>query len=593
MRSRMRTPVVGGIAALAVAAVGLVGATGAAAEPGSTVELAPGVTNASPALVTDDAVYVADASLKGPVPIYRRTLTGTGAELGLGALQQIANTAPFAQLAELDGRLAYVRAADGRVALRAPDGTETVIDVDDPPVVAGGVHALTSDWLVGMDEVQLESALVNRSTGAVLDLAAVPGVPEADGGRWQVGDIELDGSRAVFSVEWDGAYAPGRQVAGIYAVDLSATGAVGTAAEIDAVTFRPNAGHQALQVVGTADGAVVWTVMDVGLTGVTSTTARWFAAEPYSGQPHELALGAGEGVRMADTSLVRTSAAADGGSVVDWIDLDSGEVASSATVRGSSVLDVHGSLVAHADPGGEQKGAWLTDVGPLATAGDPTAGDPTTGEQTTGEQATDEPEPSTEPEPGDEPAVEGPFTDVPADSPFAPEAETLVDRGVLEAYDDGTFRALWPVTRDELAELMYRVTRPGSTAAACTMAPYLDVPANHPRCGEIAWLVSTGATAGWTDLTYRSVLPVTREVMAAFLYRFTHDGAAAPACSSAPFLDVPAGSRYCGEIAWLASTGVATGWPDRTFRPAMSLQRGDMAELLYRFIDKGLVPAGA
>ena len=66
-----------------------------------------------------------------------------------------------------------------------------------------------------------------------------------------------------------------------------------------------------------------------------------------------------------------------------------------------------------------------------------------------------------------------------------------------------------------------------------------------------------------------------------------------PAPPSSPFRDVYApgpggigGTPHYGDIIWLASAGVSTGWiePDgtRTFRPTAGVQRADMAAFLYR-----------
>ena len=185
------------------------------------------------------------------------------------------------------------------------------------------------------------------------------------------------------------------------------------------------------------------------------------------------------------------------------------------------------------------------------------------------------------------------FSDVREDDTFSDAILWLANRGVVRGYADGTFRGLAPINRDALAAYLYRVTHDGAQAPRCTSAPFADVPAAHPFCGEISWLATTGVTTGWPDGTFRPASSVTREAMAAFLYRLANDGAEAPACVGAPFADVTDTNPFCGAVAWLAETGVTTGWPDGTFRPTSSIERQAMAAFLYRAIMAGLLPTPA
>jgi hypothetical protein len=67
---------------------------------------------------------------------------------------------------------------------------------------------------------------------------------------------------------------------------------------------------------------------------------------------------------------------------------------------------------------------------------------------------------------------------------------------------------------------MYRLAgSPDGPDPGCTVAPFPDIPANHPFCGEITWLVGTGVTAGYNDGTFKPDNVVTRQSMAAFMYR--------------------------------------------------------------------------
>jgi hypothetical protein len=124
---------------------------------------------------------------------------------------------------------------------------------------------------------------------------------------------------------------------------------------------------------------------------------------------------------------------------------------------------------------------------------------------------------------------------------------------------------------------------PDGEDPTCTTAPFVDVAVDSAFCGEITWLVDQGITTGWTDGTFRPTKAVTREAMAVFLYRLNGSpNGAHPTCSTAPFSDVPVSAAFCGEISWLAAEGISTGYPDGSFHPSESVSRQAMAAFLFR-----------
>lgn len=173
-----------------------------------------------------------------------------------------------------------------------------------------------------------------------------------------------------------------------------------------------------------------------------------------------------------------------------------------------------------------------------------------------------------------------PFPDVPGTHPFAEEIFWLSSRGVTGGYDDGTFRPSATVSRQAMAAFLYRFSGESFTAPAAPS--FSDVPTSHPFFLEIEWLASTGVTEGYDDGTFRPGAGISRQAMAAFLYRFADEpGFTSPV--TATFPDVPTSHRFYHEIEWLAATTVTGGYDDGTFRPTTSISRQAMAAFLYRF----------
>ncbi len=187
-----------------------------------------------------------------------------------------------------------------------------------------------------------------------------------------------------------------------------------------------------------------------------------------------------------------------------------------------------------------------------------------------------------------------PFADVSTSQQFYAEMAWLAGAGVStgwsEANGSKTYRALQAVNRDAMAAFMYRLSgSPGFVPPA--ESPFADVSTSQQFYKEMAWLASKGISTGWTEAdgftkTYRALQPVNRDAMAAFLYRLAGSPDYTPPAVS-PFADVATSQQFYKEMAWLASTGISTGWTEangsKTYRALQAVNRDAMAAFMYRF----------
>ena len=557
-------------AATAAGLVGMLtvaGVTGAASaappDPEATLDVMPGEERADAVQITDDAVYF--ISYDGVIgrysesaSLYRRALETSVDGTWLAPAELIGRVRTDAAYAVHEGTVAYVRAVDGRLVLRAPDGTETLPAWGDSEAMAGGVVDMSAEWLVVNDYPgEPEYTLVDRQTGAMYDLGdAVTVPPTVDWLADQFG-VEISDTRAVFGM-YSLLDSGGTQqyFTGVYTVALGADGPVGPATVLQQALDSGAEAATWVAPVGLDGTRALWTEGQCDTDDCT-TVAHWVGA-PYSGGGSSAAIGDLDPIGHDGSTLVVSQDLGDMVSRISWIDptVAPGTAIRSVDLPGY-VDTVHGALVAFRD---------LDHVTYLVDAD---------GGSVTGDQSI--------------PLPSMPFRDTAWDDAFTDEIVWLYDHGVVGGYDDRTYRPTASVNRDAMAAFLYRIGHDGADAPACTEAAFEDVPATHPFCGEISWLASTGITTGWPDGTFRPATPVTREAMAAFLYRFSHSGVDAPACAAAPFTDVVVANPFCGEIDWMADAGISTGWPDRTFRPAAAIERQAMAAFLFRFIDAGLV----
>lgn len=171
------------------------------------------------------------------------------------------------------------------------------------------------------------------------------------------------------------------------------------------------------------------------------------------------------------------------------------------------------------------------------------------------------------------------FTDVTPTAAFYDEISWLSNNLISQGWPDNTYRPLTSITRDAMAAFLYRFS--GSPAVPANAPTFSDVPPGAPFYNEIRWLASTGITKGYPDGTYHPGEAVSRAAMAAFLYRLK--GSPAVPANAPTFSDVPAVAPFYNEIRWLASTGITTGFPDGTYRPTTAINRDAMAAFLYRY----------
>jgi predicted acyl esterase len=177
------------------------------------------------------------------------------------------------------------------------------------------------------------------------------------------------------------------------------------------------------------------------------------------------------------------------------------------------------------------------------------------------------------------------FNDVSDANPFCADITWLSDEGITGGFADGSFGPVAPVTRGSMAAFLYRLAgSPLGPTPVCADAPFSDVGPSHVFCGEIGWLATTGVTGGYEDGTFRPGQPVSRQNMAAFLYRLAGSPLGpTPVCADAPFSDVGPSHVFCGEIGWLVTTGITAGNADGSFGPAAAVSRQSMAAFLQRY----------
>ena len=172
------------------------------------------------------------------------------------------------------------------------------------------------------------------------------------------------------------------------------------------------------------------------------------------------------------------------------------------------------------------------------------------------------------------------FSDVAANAWYADAAQYVRDNGIMNGTSATTFSPNSTMTRAMLAAVLYRAA--GSPAVSQT-ADFRDVAAGAYYANAAAWASSRGIVTGYGNGLFGSNDPVTREQIAAILWRY--QGSPAPAGTAASFADQSSISSYAvNAVAWARENGIVGGMEGNRFAPKNNATRAQVAVILQNFL---------
>lgn len=163
------------------------------------------------------------------------------------------------------------------------------------------------------------------------------------------------------------------------------------------------------------------------------------------------------------------------------------------------------------------------------------------------------------------------------------EIGTLVSRGTLSGYPDGTFLPDHTITRAELAKILsvsfdIKMVKEG-------MANFKDVDQNFWAAPYIERLYKGGVIQGYPDGTFRPQEPVKRSELASMVARILN-WTLVPQNFPPTFLDLSPDHwafQYIETGTWL---GVWDGYPDGKFLPEKEATRAEISVLISRLLSE-------
>ena len=112
-----------------------------------------------------------------------------------------------------------------------------------------------------------------------------------------------------------------------------------------------------------------------------------------------------------------------------------------------------------------------------------------------------------------------------------------------------------------------------------TVAGFEDVKVGDWFAEEVQYVVDKGLMSGTSKTTFAPSATTTRGMIVAILHRLEKE----PAATASAFTDVKAGAYYEKAINWAAANDIVKGVTETTFAPDQAITREQMAAILYRY----------
>ena len=184
-----------------------------------------------------------------------------------------------------------------------------------------------------------------------------------------------------------------------------------------------------------------------------------------------------------------------------------------------------------------------------------------------------------------DPDVGLPFVDVPSGSWYEDAVWYVYENGLMAGTSDTTFAPDITTSRGMIVTILYRLE---GTPAVSGASGFTDVADGQYYADAVAWAAANNIVGGYGNGLFGPDDTITREQMAAILYRYAqykgYDVTASADLSG--YSDVAQVSSYAlAALQWANAEGLVNGTSDTTLTPGGSATRAQVAVILMRFCE--------
>ena len=176
------------------------------------------------------------------------------------------------------------------------------------------------------------------------------------------------------------------------------------------------------------------------------------------------------------------------------------------------------------------------------------------------------------------------FRDLDADAWYHDGVHYCLDNGLMNGKSDTIFDPNGTTTRGQIVAILWRLEGQPKVGAAS----YSDVTAGKYYTEAVAWAAANGIVTGYADGSFKPNAPITREQMATILYRYCKykgiDVSVGEETNILSYNDATSVAEYAvSALQWAVGAGVIQGKEGNILEPVGTATRAQVATILMRF----------
>ena len=180
-------------------------------------------------------------------------------------------------------------------------------------------------------------------------------------------------------------------------------------------------------------------------------------------------------------------------------------------------------------------------------------------------------------------AWQNPFSDVKESDWYYNAVRFSSANGVMNGLSDDLFAPMGDVTRAMFVTMLYRIEKEPDTAASS----FADIDAGSWYEKAVSWASANGLVNGVTESEFAPNALITREQMAAIIYRYaSYKKTDTSARAELKYTDADTVSDYASEpLSHAVGSGLITGTSQDTLSPKANATRAQAATILMRMLE--------
>ncbi len=180
-----------------------------------------------------------------------------------------------------------------------------------------------------------------------------------------------------------------------------------------------------------------------------------------------------------------------------------------------------------------------------------------------------------------------PFTDVGPGDWFLENVKYVYEKGLMNGTSDTTFSPKQTTNRAMIVTILHRLEH---SPAVDAQSPFADVAADQYYANPVAWAAANGIVNGISKTSFAPLNNITREQMAAILYRYAqfkdYDVSVGEDTNILSYADAETISEYAvPAMQWAVGSGLINGKGGGVLDPQGSATRAEVSAILARFCE--------